>query len=159
MEWVYSTIAKMRARLPDLALRTTFIVGYPGETEQDFQTLLNFIQEMKFDHLGAFTFSFEEGTTSASLGDPIPLEVKEERLQRLMLLQENISLSINQTFIGKTLQVLIEGYQKGISIGRSYRDAPEIDGLVLVEGQAPLDEIVNVQITGALTHDLTARLI
>ena len=159
MDWVYSTIAKMRTRLPGLALRTTFIVGYPGETEQDFQTLLNFIQEMKFDHLGAFTFSFEEGTTSAPLGDPIPLEVKEERLQRLMLLQENISLSINQTFIGKTLPVLIEGYQKGISIGRSYRDAPEIDGLVLVEGQAPLDEIVNVQITGALTHDLTARLI
>ena len=159
MDWVYSTLTKMRSRLPNLALRTTFIVGYPGETEQDFQTLLDFITEMKFDHLGAFTFSFEEGTTSAPLGDPIPQEVKEERLQRLMLLQENISLSINQTFIGKTLPVLIEGYQKGISIGRSYRDAPEIDGLVLVEGQAPLDEIVNVQITGALTHDLTARLI
>jgi ribosomal protein S12 methylthiotransferase len=159
MDWVYSTLGKMRTRLPGLALRTTFIVGYPGETEQDFQTLLDFIEEVKFDHLGAFTFSFEEGTTSAPLGDPIPQEVKDERLERLMLLQENISLSINQTFIGKTLPVLIEGYQKGISIGRSYRDAPEIDGLVLVEGQAPLDEIVNVQITGALTHDLTARLI
>jgi len=159
MDWVYSTLAKMRAHLPGLALRTTFIVGYPGETEQDFQTLLDFIQEIKFDHLGAFTFSYEDGTTSAPLGDPIPQEVKEERLQRLMLLQEKISLGINQTFIGKTLPVLIEGYQKDLSIGRSYRDAPEIDGLVLVEGPAPLGEIINVQITGALTHDLTAHLI
>ena len=159
MEWVYSTIARMRSRLPDLALRTTFIVGYPGETELDFQTLLDFIEEIRFDHLGAFTFSFEEGTTSAPLGDPIPWEVKEERLQRLMLLQEKISLDINQSFIGKTMPVLIEGYQQGISIGRSYRDAPEIDGLVLVEGEAKLHEIVTVQITGALTHDLTARLV
>lgn len=159
MRWVYSTIARMRSRLPDLALRTTFIVGFPGETEQDFQTLLDFVEEIRFDHLGAFTFSFEEGTTSAPLGDPIPWEVKEERLQRLMLLQEKISLDINQSFIGKTMPVLIEGYQQGISIGRSYRDAPEIDGLVLVEGEAKLHEIVTVQITGALTHDLSARLV
>lgn len=159
MEWVYATLAKMRARLPGLALRTTFIVGYPGETEEDFRTLLDFVEEIKFDHLGAFTFSFEESTTSAPLGDPISAEIKQERLERLMLLQEGISLNINQTFIGKTLPVLIEGLQGDISIGRSYRDAPEIDGLVLVEGQAPLGKIVNVQITGALTHDLTGILV
>lgn len=159
MDWVYATIAKMRSRLPGLALRTTFIVGYPGETEHDFQTLLDFIQEIKFDHLGAFTFSFEEGTTSAPLGDPVPQEVKDERLHRLMMLQENISLGINQTFIGKTLPVLIEGHQKNLSIGRSYRDAPEIDGLVLVDGKLPLGEIVNVQVTGAMVHDLTAHLL
>ena len=109
--------------------------------------------------MGAFTFSFEEGTTSAPLGDPVPQEVKDERLHRLMMLQENISLGINQTFIGKTLPVLIEGHQKNLSIGRSYRDAPEIDGLVLVDGKLPLGEIVNVQVTGAMVHDLTAHLL
>lgn len=157
MEWVYSTIEKMRTRLPGLALRTTFIVGYPGEMEADFQELLDFIQAIKFDHLGAFTFSYEEGTASAPLGDPIPQEVKLERLERLMLLQEGISLSINQGFIGKTLDVLVEGRQNDLSIARSYRDAPEIDGLVIIEGEAPVGEIIPVQITGAMTHDLTAR--
>jgi ribosomal protein S12 methylthiotransferase len=157
MDWVHQTLAKMRAAIPHLALRTTFIVGFPGETEQEFQDLLDFINEIKFDHVGAFTFSFEQGTASEPLGDPIPQEVKDERLERLMLAQQSISLARNQTFIGKTLPVLVEGFDNGISIARSYRDAPEIDGLVLVEGRLPIGEISPVQITGALTHDLTAR--
>jgi ribosomal protein S12 methylthiotransferase len=157
MEWVHSTLAKMRAAIPQLALRTTFIVGYPGETEEEFQTLLDFIEEIKFDHVGAFTFSFETGTTSEPLGDPIPQEVKDERLERLMLAQQNISLARNQALIGKTLPVLVEGFDQGISVARSYRDAPEIDGLVLVEGRLPVGQISSVQVTGAMTHDLTAR--
>ncbi len=157
MDWVHRTLAKMRSALPGLALRTTFIVGYPGETETEFQALLDFIEEIQFDHVGAFTFSFETGTASEPLGDPVPQEVKEERLQRLMLLQQDISLARNQKFIGKTLPVLVEGFDNGLSIGRSYRDAPEIDGLVLVEGELPIGEISPVQITGALTHDLTGR--
>ncbi len=155
MDWVYDTLEKMRRALPALALRTTFIVGYPGETEEEFQALLDFAAEIKFDHVGAFTFSFEVGTASEPLGDPIPQEVKEERLERLMLLQQEISLARNQQLIGKTLPVLVEGFDNGLSIGRSYRDAPEIDGLVLVDGKAPIGEISPVQITGALTHDLT----
>jgi ribosomal protein S12 methylthiotransferase len=158
MDWVYKTLEKMRGAMPDLALRTTFIVGYPGETEAEFQTLLDFMREVRFDKVGAFTFSFEPGTTSEPLGDPIPQEVKEERLERLMTLQEEISLNRNQSFIGKRLSVLIEGTDRGISIGRSYRDAPEIDGLVLVDGLTPAGEIVDVQITGAMTHDLTGQL-
>jgi len=146
---------KMRSMMPDLALRTTFIVGYPGETEAEFKTLLDFIHEIRFDHLGAFTFSFEPGTASEPLGDPIPQEVKEQRLEQLMLLQEGISLQRNQGFIGRTLPVLVEGSNDGISVGRSYRDAPEIDGLVLIEEEAPVGEIVPVHITGALAHDLT----
>jgi ribosomal protein S12 methylthiotransferase len=159
VEWVHKTLAKMRQAMPDLALRTTFIVGYPGETEAEFQTLLDFVQEIKFDHVGTFTFSFEPGTTSEPLGDPVPLEVKQERLERLMLLQQNISMVRNQGMVGKHLDVLVEGYDNGISIGRSYRDAPEIDGLVLIEGQAPVGEIAPVRVTSALPHDLTAHLL
>lgn len=159
IDWVYRTIEKMRKKLPDLAIRSTFIVGYPGETEKVFSVLLKFIEEMQFDHVGAFTFSFEPGTASESLGDPVSEEVKQERLTRLMNLQESISLRRNQTFIGKTLDVLIEGYGDGISVGRSYRDAPEIDGLVIIEGQLPIGRIEPVLVTGALTHDLTAQMI
>jgi ribosomal protein S12 methylthiotransferase len=157
MEWVYRTLGKMRQAIPDLALRTTFIVGYPGETEMEFETLLEFLKEIRFDHVGAFTFSFEPGTTSEPLGDPIPQEVKDERLERLMLLQQDFSLARNQRFVGKTLDVLVEGVNNQVSIGRSYRDAPEIDGMVLIEGEIPAGKIVPVQITGAMAHDLVAR--
>jgi len=158
VDWVYRTLAKMRQALPALAIRTTFIVGYPGETEAEFQTLLDFVKEMRFDRVGTFQFSYEPGTTSEPLGDPVPAEVKEERYQRLMELQQNISLQINQSLVGQTLDVLIEGFNKGISVGRSYRDAPEIDGLVLVEGKAEIGKIVPVRITGAMAYDLTGGL-
>ena len=163
MDWVHATLAKMRAPMPNLAIRTTFIVGYPGETEKEFQTLLDFIQEMRFDHVGAFQFSFEPGTTSEPLGDPVPAEVKQERYERLMELQQDISLQINQSYVGQTLDVLVEGFDNGISIGRSYRDAPEIDGMVLVEKgeklKDPVEElaigsIIPVKITGAMAYDL-----
>lgn len=155
IDWVHTTIAKMRSTLPKLAIRTTFIVGYPGETDEEFQTLLDFVEEMRFDHVGAFQFSFESGTASEALGDPIPAAVKEARTQRLMELQQSISLQINQSCVGQTLDVLIEGRDKAIAIGRSYRDAPEIDGLVLVEGKAEIGSIIPVKITGAMAYDLT----
>ena len=159
MDWVYRTLEKMRTAIPQLALRTTFIVGYPGETEAEFQVLLDFIKEIRFDRAGAFTFSFEPGTASEPLGDPVPPEVKEERLERLMLLQQDISLARNQSFVGKQLDVLVEGYDNRVAVGRSYRDAPEIDGMVLIEGPAPVGEIVKVQITGAMAHDLVGKRI
>jgi ribosomal protein S12 methylthiotransferase len=158
IEWVYQTVEKMRAAMPDLALRTTFIVGYPGETEQEFGNLLSFVEDLRFDRVGAFTFSFEPGTTSEALGDPIPEEVKQERLERLMTTQQSISLEKNQAFIEKSLEVLIEGQGDGISVGRSYRDAPEIDGMVIVEGEIPVGEIAPVRITGALPYDLTGTV-
>ncbi len=154
MEWVYSTLAKMRAAIPGLALRTTFIVGYPDETEEEFQALLDFVQEIRFDRVGIFHFSFEPGTASETLGDPVPAEVKQERYDRLMSIQQQISLERNQDWVGKKLDVLIEGHGNGLWIGRSYRDAPEIDGLVLVENPVPLGEIAPVRITGALAYDL-----
>ncbi len=159
MDWVRQTIEKMRKRIPSLALRTTFITGFPGETEDEFQTLLDFIREIEFDHLGVFPYSFESGTSAEPLGDPIPNEEKERRVAEIMHLQEGISLKRNQRMIGNQLDVLIEGNGDGISVGRSYRDAPEIDGLVIVEDIANVGEIVPVQITGALTHDLMGKLI
>jgi ribosomal protein S12 methylthiotransferase len=155
IDWVYKTLDKMRSRIPNLAIRTTFIVGYPGETEEEFQALYDFVKEIRFDRVGAFQFSFEPGTASEPLGDPVPAEVKAERYARLMELQQGISLQVNQSYVGKTLDVLIEGRDKGIAIGRSYRDAPEIDGLVFVEGNAKIGEIVPVKITGAMAYDLT----
>jgi ribosomal protein S12 methylthiotransferase len=116
---------------------------------------MDFVKEIRFDRVGTFQFSFEPGTTSEPLGDPILAEVKQERYERLMELQQSISLQINQSYVGKTLDVLVEGYDNGISIGRSYRDAPEIDGMVLVESKAKVGEIVPVKITGAMAYDLT----
>ncbi len=159
MNQTCETIQTLRKNMPNLTLRSTFIVGYPGETEEKFQTLLDFLQEVQFDRVGAFPFSFEAGTPSESLGDPIPDEVKQERVERLMLLQQNISLRKNQQWINQKMDVLIEGKDKDILIGRSFRDAPEIDGLVLIQSQAELiGQITPVHITGALPYDLIGSI-
>jgi ribosomal protein S12 methylthiotransferase len=159
MDWVYRTLEKMRHAIPGLALRTTFIVGYPGETEIEFKTLLDFIAATRFDRVGVFQFSYEPGTASEALGDPIPAELKQERWEQVMALQERISLEKNLELVGKKLDILIEGRDNGISVGRSYRDAPEIDGLVIVQGEAEIGKIVPVMIDGAMNYDLTGCLI
>jgi ribosomal protein S12 methylthiotransferase len=158
IDWVYKTLGKMRSKIEDLSIRTTFIVGYPGETDEEYQSLVDFVNEIRFDRVGTFQFSFEPGTTSEPLGDPVPAEVKQARFEQLMELQQGISLQVNQSYVGKTLNVLVEGKDKGISIGRSYRDAPEIDGMVFIEGNAKIGDIVPVKITGAMAYDLTGVL-
>jgi ribosomal protein S12 methylthiotransferase len=159
IEWVHATVNTMRAALPDLALRSTFIVGYPGESEAEFEALLDFLKFMRFDRVGCFTYSFEAETESGRMADDVPTEVKEERRGRLMELQQGISLQRNQAWAGRRLPVLIEGWGDNLAVGRSYRDAPEVDGMVLVEGaQPPLGEIVPVDITGALAYDLVGQL-
>jgi ribosomal protein S12 methylthiotransferase len=158
LDWVYKTVDKMRAAMPDLALRSTFIVGYPGESKSEFEALLQFLRDIRFDRAGCFTFSFEPGTTSEPLGDPISEAIKEARREQVMLLQQQISLEKNQAFLGKTLDVLIEGHGDGLSIGRCYRDAPEVDGLVIVEGEVPLGEMVPVAISGAMHYDLSGTV-
>src|SRR3989304_3310094 len=155
MTAVIRTLERMRQAMPRMALRTTFIVGYPGETEAEFDELMAFVEAMRFDRMGVFTFSFEPGTTSEPLGDPVPAEVKEERRRRLMERQQQISLEVNQSHVGRVLPVLIEGSDGGLSLGRSYRDAPEIDGMVIVEGEIPVGEMVPVRISGAMAYDLT----
>ncbi|MEZ4646369.1 MAG: 30S ribosomal protein S12 methylthiotransferase RimO [Chloroflexota bacterium] len=155
IEWVYSSVEKLRVAMPNLAIRTTFIVGYPGETDEEFAGLQQFVQDLQFDRVGAFTYSYEASTPSATVSWQVPQEVKEARRDALMEIQQQISLARNQAQVGRTLDGLVEGYGDGISIGRSYRDAPEIDGLVIVPGELPLGEIVPVRIDGAMTYDLT----
>ncbi|MDX9832227.1 MAG: 30S ribosomal protein S12 methylthiotransferase RimO [Anaerolineae bacterium] len=147
-------VEDLRAAMPDLSLRTTFIVGYPGESEAEFQALLDFVAEVRFDRVGAFTFSPEEGTPAAELPGALPEEVKVERYERLMALQQGISRQINEAQVGRTLDVLLEGQGDGLSVGRSYRDAPEIDGMVILTGELPVGSMLPVRITGAMEYDL-----
>ncbi len=156
MKKVRALIADLRRAMPEIAIRTTFIVGYPKETEEEFAALLAFLEEMKFDRVGVFTYSQEEETEASELPGQLPQEVKEERRLRAMELQQKISKEKNLTFIGRSLEVLVEGVGEGISIGRSYRDAPEVDGMVLIEGELPLNKFAPVRITGALEYDLIA---
>ncbi len=161
VDWVRHTVAKMRAKLPDLVIRTTFIVGFPGESEHSFQVLKDFLEEMQFDHVGVFTYSMENGTPAQILGDPIPQEVKEARRQELMTLQAGISYQKNQKLCGKVLNMLVEGVdqENGVLIGRTYRDAPEIDGLVIAEGTGEVGELLPVRITAAMQHDLFGQVL
>ncbi|GAB4564584.1 MAG: 30S ribosomal protein S12 methylthiotransferase RimO [Anaerolineae bacterium] len=151
-------IEKLRRAMPDIALRTTFIVGYPGETEEEFEALVEFVQAMEFDRVGVFQFSAEPGTPAAEMPDQVPDEVKEERWHRLMEVQQQISLRRNRAQVGRTLEVLVEGQDQGICFGRSYRDAPEVDGLVLFPGDVPPGQMAPVRITGALEYDLEGEL-
>jgi ribosomal protein S12 methylthiotransferase len=151
-------IADLRRAMPEVALRTSFILGYPGETEGEFETLLDFVSQMRFDRVGGFLYSPEKGTPAATLPDAVPEELKEERLERLMALQQRISLDLNRDQVGRTLEVLVEGQGDDLSVGRSYRDAPEIDGLVLIPGRVPVGEIVPVRITGAMDYDLVGEV-
>lgn len=156
VDWVRKTIADMRIRIPELVIRTTFIVGFPNETQERFNTLLDFVREMQFDHVGVFTYSPEAGTPAEALGDPITQSVKEARREELMTLQAGISLRKNQIFKDKVLNMLVEGTdaEHNILVGRSYRDAPEVDGLIIAEGKAEPGEMLPVRIKTALQHDL-----
>ena len=155
IEWVYKSVEKLRNAMPDIAIRSTFIVGYPGETDEEFTGLKQFVHDLQFDRFGAFTYSYEASTPSATVSWQVPEEVKAARLDELMALQQPISLAKNQTMVVKTLPIFVEGHGDGVSVGRSYRDAPEIDGMVFVPGELPVGELVPVQIDGAMTYDLT----
>ena len=155
IEWVYSTIEKLRKAMPDISIRTTFIAGYPGETDEEFEALKQFVRDIRFDRVGVFAYSYEESTPSATVSWHVPDSVKEARRAELMEIQQQISLEKNQEQVGRVLPVLIEGEGDGMSIGRSYRDAPEIDGLILIPGELPVGELVPIRIDGAMTYDLT----
>jgi ribosomal protein S12 methylthiotransferase len=161
IELVKSALFSLRAQIPEMTLRTTFILGFPGETDLEFETLINFVKEMRFDHLGAFTYSLEEGTPAEKLGDPVPKSLKEERLSILMETQAQIASQINQALVGTEMDVLIEGadIQQNILIGRSKRDAPEVDGLVIAQGKGKVGDILTVKIQGSLEHDLLGSVV
>ncbi len=185
-------IRQLRESIPDVAIRSAFIVGFPGEGEKEFSNLLAFLEESELDRVGVFTYSSEEGTLAATLPDHVSKRVARKRFERAMELQQGISLRKNREFVGKTLDVLIEGIaesssnggkkkrqrstnhddisarssndgrnakQSVVFLGRSYRDAPEVDGTVFVHGSAKIGEIVPVRITDALEYDLVGEVV
>lgn len=159
-EKVLERIAKWRDQCPDIAIRSTFIVGFPGETDEDFETLLDFLEEAQLDRVGAFTYSPVEGAPANELPNAVPEHIKEERLEQFMELQADISANKLGSLIGKTMTVLVDDAGDGASLARSYRDAPEIDGQVIIEGlELPVGEFAKVMITHADEHDLWGELI
>ena len=157
---IRSVIRRTRER--GITLRTTMIVGFPTETEDDFQRMLDFVEETRFDRLGAFTYSAEEGTPAASMPGHVPEEVAQERLDRLMRLQQKISREINQARVGKTYEVLLERQEEnGLWIGRSSEEAPEGDGCITLFTEQPhkAGEFVRARITGADAYDLTGEIL
>ncbi len=149
-------IEKVRAAMPDVAIRTTFIVGFPGETEAEFQALLDFTRAAQLDRVGAFTFSREPGTPSYDMPGQVPTKLKKERYDRLMRVQMGISRARNKAWIGRSIDVLVDEFKDGYSAGRSFRDAPEIDGWVYIEGERTPGAIVSAQITDCGDYDLYA---
>lgn len=151
-------ITKLRNNIPDIALRTTLITGFPGETEEDIDDLLDFVDTMEFDRLGVFTYSPEDGTPAASMTDQIPENIKEERRNRIMELQQEVSLDKSADMVGRVIPVMVEGKitDDDAYVGRSYKDAPNVDGYVFINTNAQLmsGQIVNVSITGSMEYDL-----
>ena len=155
-------INKLRENIPDIALRTTLITGFPGETQKDHEEMLDFVDEMEFDRLGVFTYSPEEDTPAAVMPDQIDEEVKEQRRDAVMELQQEVSLDKSEEMVGKVIDCLIEGKieDDDTYVGRSYKDAPNVDGFVFVKTGANLmsGDIVKVRIDGAMEYDLIGSL-
>ncbi len=150
-------LAEMRAKVPDIAIRTTLIAGHPGETEEDFADMVDFVQKSRFDRLGIFTYSHEENTHSYSYEDDVPEEVKQERANHIMQIQEEISNEINQEKIGKTFKVLIDRKESGSFIGRTEHDSPEVDNEVYIDAKKHylrLGDFAQIKITDATEFDL-----
>jgi ribosomal protein S12 methylthiotransferase len=154
----------LRAAMPEIAIRTTFIVGYPGETDAEFQELLAFVREMAFDHVGCFTFSPQSESPAAHEPDQVPEKVKKRRQRQLMEVAQQVSIIRNRRMVGREIDVLVEslsetedGEKSGLAIGRSYRDAPEVDGLVLLEGDFAPGDFVRAKVLSSMAYDLVAR--
>lgn len=153
---VEQVLEHIRTTAPDFILRTTIMVGFPGETDAKFDALLSFLRTYQFDRLGAFAFSQEDGTSAASMPNQVPSEIKTLRLNALMAQQREISLSLNQKRVGSVVQVLFEGMRDGFAIGRSYAEAPEIDGAILFKPlrEHKAGEYLNVKLSLACDYDL-----
>jgi ribosomal protein S12 methylthiotransferase len=160
-EQITSLIEHLRTKVPQLCLRTTLIVGYPNETEEQFAALKDFVAQTKFDRMGAFTYSPEEGTAAFKLEDNVPEEVKSERLNELIEIQQSVSLSLNNQKIGKVFKVLIDRLEGDFWVGRTEFDSPEVDNEVLIPAnqKAKIGTFVNALITSAEEFDLYADIV
>ena len=155
----YDLIEKIRQEVPGIALRTTLIAGYPGETEEDFEHLKQFVEDVQFERLGIFTYSHEENTHAFTLEDDVPEEVKADRAGEIMAIQQEISFGLNQEKIGKTFKVLIDREEGGRFVGRTEHDSPEVDNEVVVRGEGmEIGEFYSVTITDATEFDLFGEL-
>ena len=155
-------VNKIRTKIPDVAVRTAFIVGYPGETDEQFNELYEFVKKMRFEKMGVFEYSREKDTASYSMTDQVPAKIKKQRYNKLMKLQQKISREVNESYVGKTLPCIVEGYtDDGVVLLRSQHDAPEIDGIVYVssEEKAVPGDIENVLIERADEYDLFGKFI
>ncbi len=157
-------IRDLRDAMPDIALRSTFIVGFPGETSAEFKGLLAFLDEVRLDRVGVFRYSQESGTHAATLPERVRPQVIEKRWHELMQLQQGISRERSHRWLGRTIDVLVEGHGSAddgrlITLGRSFRDAPEVDGQVFVWGKSPMGEIVTVRVTQATDYDLWGEIV
>ena len=157
-----SIVTKLRTEIPDIALRTTLICGFPGETEKEHESLMYFINEMEFDRLGAFTYSPEEDTPAAAFDDQVDEKQKSVWQQEVMELQEEIIIDANERMIGRELYCMIEGQVSGENtyVGRTYRDAPDIDGYIFIDTDETLmsGDFVKVRVTGAYEYDLIGEI-
>ena len=167
-QWTRDLIARMRERVPGVALRTTMIVGHPGEGKKEYEELLRFVREARFERLGAFMYSEEEGTYGAeNFKDSVSAKVKQERLDGLMTLQSDISLEFNQSRVGSEIKVIVDDFNEGVFVCRSEFDSPEVDGEILVKYGPELEvdpyslvgEFITVRVIGADEYDLIAEII
>lgn len=152
-EHIETLIARIRAGIPGIAIRTTFIVGFPGETEEEFEYLLDFIRRTRFERMGVFTYSQEEGSKAAKMEEQLPQKVKQARFRKAMKLQQKIAAEISEAEIGKTLRALVDQP----NVARAAADAPDIDGRILLSTPAPVGEFISVKITGAQVYDLVGE--
>lgn len=161
-EQLKDIINKLRSEIPDIALRTTLISGFPGETEEDHEELIEFVDEMEFERLGVFAYSAEEDTPAAEFPDQVPQEIKEDRRDAIMELQQEISLDLSQSMVGKTLEVMIEGKvaDENAYVARTYMDGPGVDGMIFVQTGEELmsGDFAKIRVTGAMEYDLIGEL-
>ena len=161
-EELKALLNKMKAKIPDFAIRTTFMVGFPNESEENFEELCKFVKEIKFDKMGCFTYSPEENTPAAEMPDQIPEEVKEDRQAELMELQQEIAFDLAEDMIDREVLVMIEGKvaDENAYVGRTYRDAPNVDGLIFINTDEELmsGDFAKVKVTGAMEYDLIGEL-
>ena len=159
---IRSLVNRLRDAVPHLTIRSSVIVGYPGETDDQFESLLDFLAETRFSRLVGFTYSHEEGTAAGNLEDTVPEEVKRERMNRVMALQEEIATETNLGYVGERFRVLIDepgDAPESDWIGRTRMDAPEIDGSVFLSGEAEIGAFVEAEITDAAGYDLFGRIL
>ncbi|MCJ7800969.1 MAG: TRAM domain-containing protein, partial [Candidatus Marinimicrobia bacterium] len=155
---IRNRIVRLRDAIPDIRLRTTVIVGYPGETENDFNQLCDFIEEIRFDRLGIFTYSEEEGTLAENLEDNVPRQLKDDRKFNLQELQNSIMLEKNEALINSTMTVLIDEINEDFAIGRTEFDSPEVDNIVRVKGKTEIGNFEQVLITDANEFELIGKV-